>query len=62
MTALATPDLEIDPRDSELRLSRLFHPGSIEPIHDRDKSGVFAARAALAAVPAGHGAHGNIPL
>ena len=51
MTALATPDVEIDPRDPELRLSRLFDPGSIEPLHERDKSGVFAARGIINGAP-----------
>jgi acetyl-CoA/propionyl-CoA carboxylase carboxyl transferase subunit len=51
MTALATPDVEIDPRDPELRLTRLFDPGSIEPLHPRDKSGVLAARGLINGAP-----------
>jgi acetyl-CoA/propionyl-CoA carboxylase carboxyl transferase subunit len=52
MTALATPGVEIDPRDPELRLTRLFDPGSIEPLHLRDRSGVLAARGLINGAPA----------
>jgi acetyl-CoA/propionyl-CoA carboxylase carboxyl transferase subunit len=44
MTALATSDIEIDPRDPELRLGKLFDEGSVELLRPRDKSGVVAAR------------------
>ncbi|GAB2759796.1 acyl-CoA carboxylase subunit beta [Salinifilum aidingensis] len=48
MTALATrpehaPD-QRDPRDPEQRLEQLLDEGSIEPLHPRDDSGMFAVR------------------
>jgi acetyl-CoA/propionyl-CoA carboxylase carboxyl transferase subunit len=33
-----------DPRDPEMRLEKLFDPGSLRPMGPRDTSGVFAAR------------------
>ncbi len=33
-----------DPRDPEVRLGQLLDPGSIEPLHRRDGSGMFAVR------------------
>ncbi|HEY8302551.1 MAG TPA: carboxyl transferase domain-containing protein [Jatrophihabitans sp.] len=47
MTALATTDVEFDPRDPEHRLTRLFDDGSLEALRPRDKSGVFAARGTI---------------
>jgi acetyl-CoA/propionyl-CoA carboxylase carboxyl transferase subunit len=47
MSALATTDVEIDPRDPELRLARLFDDGSLEPLRPRDKSGVYAAHGTI---------------
>ena len=35
---------ELDPRDPVARLTRLFDPDSMELLHDRDRSGVQAAR------------------
>jgi acetyl-CoA/propionyl-CoA carboxylase carboxyl transferase subunit len=45
MTTLAPEavDESLDPRDPLLRLSRLFDEGSIELLHERDRSGVLAA-------------------
>src|SRR6201990_2632406 len=36
-------DESLDPRDPLLRLSRFFDEGSIELLHERDRSGVLAA-------------------
>jgi acetyl-CoA/propionyl-CoA carboxylase carboxyl transferase subunit len=33
-----------DPRDPELRLTKLVDPGSLQPLHVRDDSGVYAVR------------------
>ncbi len=38
---------EVDPRDPELRLSKLLDTGSLIPLSPRDKSGVFAARGTI---------------
>ena len=43
MSALATDDIAVDPRDPEYRLGRLFDAGSLDPLRPRDRSGVFAA-------------------
>ena len=46
MTTLApeaTAAESLDPRDPLLRLSTFFDPGSVKPLHERDKSGVLAA-------------------
>ena len=45
MTTLAPEaiDESLDPRDPLLRLSRFFDDGSIELLHERDRSGVLAA-------------------
>jgi acetyl-CoA/propionyl-CoA carboxylase carboxyl transferase subunit len=45
MTTLAPEaiDESLDPRDPLLRLSRFFDNGSIELLHERDRSGVLAA-------------------
>src|SRR6516162_7138784 len=45
MTTLVpdTVDESLDPRDPLLRLSRFFDDGSIELLHERDRSGVLAA-------------------
>ena len=51
MTALATrPESEQadqDPRDPELRLGQVLDPGSLEPLHPRDDSGMYAARGSI---------------
>jgi acetyl-CoA/propionyl-CoA carboxylase carboxyl transferase subunit len=52
MSALATSDIEIDPRDPELRLGKLFDEGSVELLRPRDKSGVVAARGLIDGGPA----------
>lgn len=48
MTALATQpesdEAQRDPRDPEARLEQLLDEGSLEPLHHRDGSGMFAAR------------------
>ena len=45
MTTLAPEavDESLDPRDPLLRLSRFFDDGSLELLHERDRSGVLAA-------------------
>src|SRR6202789_2261239 len=45
MTTLAPEavDESLDPRDPLLRLSRFFDDGSVELLHERDRSGVLAA-------------------
>jgi acetyl-CoA/propionyl-CoA carboxylase carboxyl transferase subunit len=45
MTTLAPEEIDesLDPRDPLLRLSRFFDNGSIELLHERDRSGVLAA-------------------
>ena len=45
MTTLAPEaiDESLDPRDPLLRLSRFFDDGSIQLLHERDRSGVLAA-------------------
>jgi acetyl-CoA/propionyl-CoA carboxylase carboxyl transferase subunit len=45
MTTLVpdTVDESLDPRDPLLRLSRFFDDGSVELLHERDRSGVLAA-------------------
>ncbi|TDD48363.1 acyl-CoA carboxylase subunit beta, partial [Saccharopolyspora elongata] len=48
MTAVATrPETEQaqqDPRDPDVRLEQLLDPESIEPLHPRDSSGMYAVR------------------
>ncbi|WP_190812415.1 acyl-CoA carboxylase subunit beta [Saccharopolyspora pogona] len=48
MTAVASrPEIvqqQRDPRDPEVRLDQLLDPESIEPLHPRDNSGMFAVR------------------
>src|SRR5690606_34183864 len=46
MTIMApafTPETATDPRDPMGRLQRFFDPGTVLPLHPRDKSGVLAA-------------------
>ena len=45
MTTLAPEavDESLDPRDPLLRLNRFFDDGSVELLHERDRSGVLAA-------------------
>lgn len=54
MTVLA-PDAAgteaVDPRDPLLRLQRLFDAGTVSLLHDRDDSGVLAARGTIAGRP-----------
>src|SRR5436305_3376374 len=52
MSALATSDVEIDPRDPELRLGKLFDADTLELLHARDTSGVLAARGLIDGAPA----------
>jgi acetyl-CoA/propionyl-CoA carboxylase carboxyl transferase subunit len=52
MTALATATTELDPRDPELRLARLFDDGSVALLHPRDDSGVLAAHGTIDGAPA----------
>jgi acetyl-CoA/propionyl-CoA carboxylase carboxyl transferase subunit len=47
MSVLAAAEVEIDPRDPELRLSRLFDAESLVPFASRDDSGVFAAHGTI---------------
>jgi len=46
MTLIAEPPapVEIDPRDPQYRLESLFDDGTLEALHERDASGVLAAR------------------
>ena len=52
MTAAVAPPVAIDDRDPELRLERLFDDGSVELLHERDTSGVLAARGRIDGAPA----------
>src|SRR4051812_38814931 len=53
MTALAHPPAtELDPRDPVLRLEKLFDPGTLELLQERDDSGVVAARGRINGNPA----------
>lgn len=52
MTAVAVSELDIDPRDPELRLGNLFDQGSLELLRERDKSGVLAAHGRIDGAPA----------
>ncbi len=52
MTLVAEPPAtrvvdERDPRDPQLRLSTLFDAGSMQPLHPRDASGVYAAHGTI---------------
>jgi acetyl-CoA/propionyl-CoA carboxylase carboxyl transferase subunit len=51
MTLTANPEADVvpdrDPRDPELRLAKLLDPGSVEPLHERDDSGVYAVRGTI---------------
>ncbi|MGI8761108.1 MAG: acyl-CoA carboxylase subunit beta [Jatrophihabitantaceae bacterium] len=47
MTLAAAPAATIDERDPELRLGKLFDPGSLQALRPRDASGVFAARGTI---------------
>src|SRR6266705_1766693 len=53
MTLTAEPPVaaEIDPRDPELRLSKLLDAGSMHALHERDNSGVFAVRGTIEGAP-----------
>ncbi|HEY3717060.1 MAG TPA: carboxyl transferase domain-containing protein [Jatrophihabitantaceae bacterium] len=53
MTLTQDPPIsvDIDERDPELRLSKLLDPGSLRPLHERDKSGVFAVRGTVNGAP-----------
>ena len=52
MTAAVAPPVEIDDRDPVLRLERLFDHGTTELLHERDTSGVLAARGRVDGAPA----------
>jgi acetyl-CoA/propionyl-CoA carboxylase carboxyl transferase subunit len=51
MTLTANRPVDIvpdrDPRDPELRLTKLLDPGSLDPLHVRDDSGVYAVRGTI---------------
>ena len=51
MTLTMEAPPEVDPRDPELRLSKLLDPGSLKPLSPRDKSGVFAVRGTIGGAP-----------
>lgn len=51
MTLVADAPVDVDPRDPEFRLSRLFDAGSLVPLMQRDTSGVFTARGTIAGSP-----------
>jgi acetyl-CoA/propionyl-CoA carboxylase carboxyl transferase subunit len=51
VTSLPTVASDIDPRDVMFRLGLLLDPGSLESLHDRDDSGVYAARGSIHASP-----------
>jgi acetyl-CoA/propionyl-CoA carboxylase carboxyl transferase subunit len=51
MTLTMEAPPEADPRDPELRLSKLLDPGSLQPLSPRDKSGVFAVRGTIDGAP-----------
>ena len=51
MTLTMEAPPEVDPRDPELRLSKLLDPGSLQPLSPRDKSGVFAVRGTIDGAP-----------
>ena len=43
LMAPASVDESLDPRDPLLRLSNFFDDGSVELLHERDRSGVLSA-------------------
>ena len=51
MTLTANPPVDLvpdrDPRDPELRLTKLLDPGSLDPLHPRDDSGVYAVHGTI---------------
>ncbi len=51
MTLTLDAPAEVDPRDPELRLSKLLDPGSLAPLHPRDDSGVFSVRGTIDGAP-----------
>ena len=53
MTLTAEPPVaaDIDPRDPELRLSKLLDAGSMHELHERDNSGVYAVRGTIEGAP-----------
>jgi acetyl-CoA/propionyl-CoA carboxylase carboxyl transferase subunit len=51
MTLTVEAPPEVDPRDPELRLSKLLDPESLRPLSPRDKSGVFAVRGTIDGAP-----------
>jgi acetyl-CoA/propionyl-CoA carboxylase carboxyl transferase subunit len=51
MTLTMDAPPEVDPRDPELRLSKLLDPESLRPLSPRDKSGVFAVRGTIDGAP-----------
>jgi acetyl-CoA/propionyl-CoA carboxylase carboxyl transferase subunit len=51
MSALPLAEVEVDPRDPALRLGKLFDADSVEPTHERDDSGVSAARGTISGAP-----------
>ena len=51
LIADAWAQVEHDPRDPELRLAKLLDPGSVQPLHPRDDSGVYAVRGRIDTAP-----------
>jgi acetyl-CoA/propionyl-CoA carboxylase carboxyl transferase subunit len=51
MTLTVDAPAEVDPRDPELRLSKLLDPGTMLPLSPRDKSGVYAVRGRIDGAP-----------
>jgi acetyl-CoA/propionyl-CoA carboxylase carboxyl transferase subunit len=51
MTLVADAPAEIDPRDPQYRLELLFDEGTLAPMHERDSSGVLAARGYVNGAP-----------
>jgi acetyl-CoA/propionyl-CoA carboxylase carboxyl transferase subunit len=45
------PEIEIDTRDVEFRLTQLLDPGSLAPMHARDDSGAWAVRGSIHGSP-----------
>jgi acetyl-CoA/propionyl-CoA carboxylase carboxyl transferase subunit len=51
MTLTLAAPADIDPRDPELRLAKLLDPESLQPLHERDDSGVLAVRGTIGGAP-----------
>jgi acetyl-CoA/propionyl-CoA carboxylase carboxyl transferase subunit len=44
LPATVPPEVDRDPRDPQVRLEKLVDPDSLQPLHPRDASGVYAGR------------------